>query len=290
MEFKEILREFNIHFETEGRYSRPGWLQFQCPFCMTGSDPNKLYMGFNIAFGYCNCWRCGKHSVTSVLVQAAGMSYASAKKIVEDLDLDKTTATIKRTGKLVLPKGIGELLPVHRKYLRKRGFEPTQLSRLWNVGGIGLAGRLAWRLYIPIYLHGEQVSWTTRSIRKDGMRYISAGLDEESYPHKRLLYGEEYCRHAVIVHEGPTDVWRTGPGAVATMGTGISRGQVRRLSRYLTRAVCFDNEPEAQQRARRLCNELQSFPGETFNVILDAKDAASAEDSEIWELRSKFLT
>lgn len=288
MQFKELLREYNIRYETEGKYSRPGWIQFRCPFCMSGSDPHKLYMGFNLQFGYCNCWRCGKHSIASVISELAGIPFYNAKQLTEGIEIEHRGPVEKLQGKLVLPKAIGPLLPVHKKYLRGRGFDPAEIARLWNVGGIGLSSRFAWRLYIPIYLHGEQVSWTTRATREDGSRYISAGLAEESYPHKSLLYGEEYCRHAVIVHEGPTDVWATGPGAVATMGVLVSRSQVLRLSKYLTRVICFDNEPEAQRRARRLADLLTPFPGETYNVVLDAKDAGSSD--EIWKLREQFLT
>ena len=148
--------------------------------------------------------------------------------------------------------------------------------------------RLPWRLFIPFHIHGEVVSWTTRSIGQNGLRYVSASSDQEKVNHKSILYGEDFCRHAVIVHEGPFDVWRTGPGAVATCGTGFSRSQLLRLSNYPVRVICFDNEKQAQQRATELCDLLEPFPGETIQVTLDAKDAAEASDKEINQLR-RFL-
>ena len=103
--------------------------------------------------------------------------------------------------------------------------------------------------------------------------------------HKELLYGEDYCRGSVIIHEGPTDVWRTGPGAVALLGTGFTDAQVLRLSHYGLRIVCFDSEPAAQRRANKLCSLLDGFPGETINVVLDSKDPGSATPKEIAKLR-----
>jgi hypothetical protein len=192
-------------------------------------------------------------------------------------------------GTLVLPKGIGDFQPAHKRYLQNRGICFESLARLWGVRGIGIHATLPWRLFIPIQFQGRVVSWTTRSISDKGVvRYMSAPADHEAVNHKRILYGEDFCRHAIIVHEGPTDAWRTGPGAVATCGTGFSRSQVLRISKYPIRVICFDNETEAQKRSSHLCDLIESFPGETYNVTLSAKDAAEATEMEIKELR-RFL-
>lgn len=130
------------------------------------------------------------------------------------------------------------------------------------------------------------VSWTTRTIG-NGVRYLSARPEEEKLNHRHLLYGEDLVPgHAIIVHEGPADVWRTGPGAVATFGTGFQRSQILKLSRYPTRVVCFDNEPAAQEMADKLCDLLVPFPGRTINVRLESgKDAADCDEEEIEQLR-----
>jgi hypothetical protein len=191
-------------------------------------------------------------------------------------------------GKLEVPTGILDYLPkVHRQYLIKRGFNPNEIGTLWGVTGIGIHPDLAWRLFIPIYYKGDIVSWTTRLITDttNEIRYRSAKETQERIPHKQLLYGEDYVRTSVIVHEGPTDVWKTGPGAVCTFGTGYKQTQITRLIKYPKRVICFDNEPTAQQRAKKLMNDLSCFPGETCNVLLDAKDAGSATEHEIKQLR-----
>ena len=103
------------------------------------------------------------------------------------------------------------------------------------------------------------------------------------------MYGEDYARHSITIQEGPTDAWNTGPGAVATLGTGYSEAQVNRMVKYPIRAVCFDNNPIAQKRARKLCNDLAVFPGVTSNIKLNSEDAGSATKKEIYKIRKEFL-
>jgi DNA primase len=176
-------------------------------------------------------------------------------------------------------------------YLTQRGLNADNMKTLWGVQGIGHAPRLRWRLFIPIHHHGEIVSWTTRAINpRERQRYISAGASEEAIPHKTLLYGADYARHAIIIHEGPIDVWATGPGAVATCGTAYTEAQLKTMSHYPIRVVCFDADADAQARARVLANALSVYPGSTHNVRLETgKDTAEADWGEVQELRETFL-
>lgn len=174
------------------------------------------------------------------------------------------------------------MMPAHRRYLRGRGFDPDELERLWHLKGIGQASRLSWRIFMPWELHGETVSWTTRTISdSSSLRYLSASEEEEILNHKELLYGEDLVRgHGVGVVEGQPDAWAGGPGFVATGGTSFTRAQVLRMSRYLRVVICFDAEVEAQRRARALQNELSALVPEVFNVVLDYKDLAVAPEKE----------
>ena len=283
MKFNEILREHNVRFETEGKHCRSGWLQFDCPYC-----GGILYMGYNLAGRYLNCWRCGGKNLADALTRLTGMSFGEAKRALEDLASEKVERETP-IGRYREPKGVGALQAPHRRYLKSRGFEPLEIAKLWNVGGIGLTVNLPWRLFIPINQNARPVSWTTRSIAENAeLRYIAASPEEEEIPRLDLLYGVDYCRQVCIVHEGPADVWKTGPGAVATMGAAVSTAQLTRIASFPYRVICFDNEPEAQRRASRLCDALEMFPGETRRAILDAPDPATASPKEVRALR-KFL-
>lgn len=282
MTFQEILREHGVPFVEEGdHHCRPGWLQIVCPYCGRGSG--KYHLGYNLAKGYCSCWKCGSHRSWETLAELTGLPIGQVAKLLGSVDAVRTkTNEYRRRGKLVVPPFVGELQPIHERYLEViRGFDAAELVRLWHIKAIGISTRLSWRIFIPWEHHGEVVSWNTRAISDHvELRYHGASEDEEVLSRKTLLYGEDLVRHGMVAVEGELDAWAIGPGCVATGGTALTRAQIFRMSRFPVRAVCFDNEPAAQKRARALVDELSAFPGETFNIQLDAKDAASAFERE----------
>ncbi len=279
MTFTEILDEFGINYRTEGQHTRAGWVQLDCPYC---NGP--LYLGYHVQRGSLNCWKCGPLRLTNTLVELTGEPWQKCKDWIVTFERDWIKER-KPRGKLQLPKLSG-LLPIHRHYLKSRGFNPDELVRLWGVNGIGMDSKLSWRLFIPITYNEEVVSWTTRSLdQKSNVRYISASNAQESIPHKSLVFGGDYVRLSVIVVEGSFDVFRIGPGTVATMGTSFSTAQIEKLSRIPVRWICFDNEPQAQERARQLAAALEVFPGKTGIVRIDAKDPDSASPREVQSLR-----
>lgn len=294
MTFTDILDQFGVPYLTEGHHHcRPGWVQLDCPFCGKGSG--KYHMGFSIEGGYVSCWRCRGHSLLSTLAEATGEDRDRLRKMLQGLETVRGERKDVR-GTLTLPKGIGDLERIHKTYLRSRGFNVKELRELWGLQGLGMAGRLimpdkrrinlAWRIFIPIKLDGEIVSWTTRAVsEKVDQRYISAPAECEAMNHKELLFGEDHARHAVCCVEGPFDAMRIGPGAVASCGTGFRRAQVARLARYHVRGVCFDNEPDAQRRARELVDMLSPFPGETYLINIDSADPGEATDREVAMIR-----
>jgi len=275
MTFTDILDELGIPYEA----GREGWLDLHCCWC------NRPYLGYNLAHGYFSCWKCGFHHVNETLAEFSGQNYHKIKGYLNTLDRPISQREPVARKSLVVPLGVRDMLPIHRAYLKRRKLPAGRIERLWGVKGIGLASRLAWRLFIPIHYRGQVVSWTTRAIHDSGARYVSASATEESLPHKKLLYGEDYVRHGIICVEGPIDAWAIGPGAVATLGTGFSTEQVHKISKYPLRVVCFDSERGAQDRAHQLVDQLSGFPGRTLNVKLDAKDAADASPKELKALR-----
>lgn len=287
--FSEILTDHGIPYRTEGQGCRPGWVQFQCPFCGGGRDANKLYAGFCIASNAVNCWVCGKHDAAQTLATLTGLSYNECREHLKQLVPATTRAAAAIKRKLIIPPGVKPLGPAHKRYLKERGFDPTALEMVWGLQGIGLAPRLAWRIFIPIVYHGNTVNWTTRTIGDQEPRYISARPEQELVSIKKCLFGEDYVRRAVIVTEGPFDAMRIGQGAVALCGTAVTPAQIKKLAKFPIRVIVLDSEPAAQMRAQQLFSSLEVFSGRTIKVELDAKDPASAPEHEINLLRRSFL-
>jgi len=288
MKFIEILEEHDIPRAPEGHeHSTEGWVQFDCPFC--GRDSHHYHMGYNLRGGFVNCWRCGAHSLASVIREYTTLNYKEVKKICEEIIPENVPIMRENIKGFLQTPTLGPLQDAHIKYLNQRGFDHHMIQKLWQIKATGIAGHLKWRLFIPILHQGRIVSWTTRAIKDNIPRkYQSAEPHQELIPHKNILYGGDYVRHTVIICEGPLDVWAIGPGAVATFGSGFTEQQIMRLLHFPRRIVCYDNEREAQKQAKKLCNAIGAFGGETINITLDSKDPGEAKFGELKKLR-KFL-
>lgn len=279
MSIEELLQDLNVDFLSTGHHHcRPGWVQLRrCPFC--GSD--NYHLGINLSGQFASCWKCGGHHINAVLAKLGARGKA------KQLDRAAFVEERKRT-KLKEPehRHALEISTLHWRYLEKRGFDPLEIVRLWKVEAIGRAPRLGWRIYIPIHFRNVRVSWTTRSIGDlVPQRYVSASFEEESHNHKELVYGIDYCRHSIVIVEGPTDAWAVGPGAGALFGTAFKSAQVALLAKIPRRYVCFDSSTDAQRKAMSLVRQLSLFPGETQNILLDADDPGSASKQELKTLR-----
>jgi len=287
MKFTDILEKYGISYKLAGESEHVSgdWVGVDCPFCQ---DHEEYHLGYHPS-GRLSCWQCGYHNVVEALIALTGEPPWKIRELTGSLETYRNEP--KKRGKLVLPKGIVPLNTLHKNYLKSRGFDPKELASTWGVQGIGLAERFQWRIFIPIHnSQGEMVSWTTRVPTDDpDHRYTGARPSEESIRAKNLLYGEHHARHTIVIVEGPTDAWKVGPGAVAVLGTGFTKAQILRASKYLERIVCFDAETEAQRKAARLCEALGPFPGVVVNVVLDSKDPGSATKREIQTLRRLLI-
>lgn len=283
MNIADFLDQAGVATNTE----RPGWLRLMCPWCgPIGKHSDGLYLGIRVEGTAAFCWRCGPVSLAKTIAEITKRSEKEIWPLIKKARQQVVVPIIKRRGKLKLPKN-GPLLACHRKYLKSRGFDPGQLEALWGIRGIGQHSRYGWRILIPAKLDGEAVSFTTRSIDpNDPARYLTARPEEESYPIKKLLGGEEYVRGSTIVTEGPLKMMAVGPGATCTFGINVTSHQLLRLCKIGKRIFCFDVETKAQEMAKKWCRQLAAFPGETLNVVLETADEVDeAKRSEIKKLR-----
>lgn len=287
MNLAHLLLDHGVPFKQAGEHHhcREGWLNIDCIYC--SPNWNKWRLGLSLNAPAANCWVCGRHSYFDVLKEITNLSYKELREITSFSVLDKNYKP-KTTGRLVLPAGLEKLQRAHRRYLESRRIDPEEAEGIWGCQGIGLSLRLSWRIFIPCLFNQEIISWTTRHIGSSPERYINASPQEEKYPLKDFLLGEELANGSLVVVEGPLDAMRIGPGGAATMGILVTPNQVLRISKYPKRGILFDNDEKAQMKARELVNKLKLFPGETYLLKIKSKDPGEASDKEIKEIR-RFL-
>jgi DNA primase len=162
----------------------------------------------------------------------------------------------------------------HRQYLIRRGFDPDELGKLWNLVGTGPISKLdgldfKHRIIIPIVWDQKEVSFTSRDItNKHPLRYITCPKDRELIHHKEIIYGrQEYWKDIGICVEGPTDVWRLGVNSFATFGIKYIPQQVRIIAKTFKRvAVVYDDDPQAVVQAKKLVADLRFRGVDAFHV------------------------
>ena len=97
---------------------------------------------------------------------------------------------------------------------------------------------------------------------------MSCRSEDEVYPIKKTLYGYDAAvGSSVLVVEGPFDVYRFGPGAVATFGIAWTMEQASLLFPYRNVFIMFDSvikdgvetERKARESAGRLADIVSLF-------------------------------
>ena len=285
MRIEKLLQDYGIPYvtESEHHHASAGWINIHCPFC-TGSK--NFHLGINIYQPMVShCWRCGGHSTASALSRILNISTEKAKNLIQEHA--GPTVTIRKKAEeprvsifpIRFPQPFGPLNKAGKKYLEGRGFEPEKLEKRWKLkqtGPVSFLDRIPYsnRILIPIYWGGEMVSFQSRDITgKAQQRYLACPRKREIIHHKHIVYGKEkeWDKYpALIVVEGVTDVWKLGTAAVATFGVSFTMEQVLALSKIHHKFfIVYDNEPQAQQQARKLAVKLKALGKKVFVETVD---------------------
>jgi len=289
-DIKRFLQEQGLDHTEGGKWSHRGWVQVPCPLCTGHSG---YHGGFNLQHGYYHCYRCGWSPLDKILMAITKANKSTVQGWLKAYDIPASGAHTAHTakswpragqGKLTLPAGLQPCGLKHLGYLQSRGFRPLEIEREWHLQGTGHVGGYKFRIFAPIYLDGVMVSYQCRDITgKQSPPYKSCPTDYEIYHHKHTLYGiDKVVDKMAIIVEGIMDVWKLGPGAVATFGTGFTPEQVRLSSQRLDNIfIMFDQEEEAGRQGEKLANQLEGLGKQV--TILDnygAPDPALLEDIE----------
>lgn len=263
IDFKRLFDQAKI----PTRNTSKNWVNCNCPFCKNPSDTH-FNGGFNVLSPRFNCWRCGSNSYYDALSLLLNIPihqvshYLDSYKFVAS-ESEKRKAMAER---LDLP-GF-RLNDNERQYLINRGYDVGYLLNKFHIRGGGIIGDWAYRIIVPIYVNKVLVSWTGRSILDRKMidelkipRYKNLSIENSVINPKDTFFNlDNSDGDSVILVEGPFDVMKMGTHTICSLGTSMTREQELLLkTRYKKIFICFDNEPSAQDKGRKVGQNLSAI-------------------------------
>ncbi len=273
-DLREYLQSVGVDYWEAGspNISR-GWVGIECVYC----DDTHNHLGIRLDYKNFTCWLCKAGGSLLTLIQdLENVTYRVAKRRVDEyqsatpMEAD-VPERLQNVGQSILPFGCGNLYKAHRVYLRKRRFDPERLEAEWGVRSARpIAGKeWAYRIIIPVQLEGRTMTWVGLDhTGSKQTKYKAASLAESFMPTGELVYGADKAGKRVVVVEGIADVWRVGPGAVATFGMGITTARMQLLRNLEAEQyfVMYDAEARAQENAQALAFAL-GIGGRKVEVI-----------------------
>lgn len=220
---------------------------------------------------YYHCWKCGGHDFKQTLSLVTNIPKNQIDELIEqyagrNVVLNKLNKRQAKAIKLTLPTET--LIPMEREYLRRRNFNPKYLHEKYKIVGGGLTGKWKYRIIIPLILNGKIVSWTGRSILSLAKqkelnipRYKNLSIEESVIDPKSVLYNLDNCKKEVaVLTEGAFDVMRMGDDFFCSFGTELKQSQIAMIkTRFKKVFIMFDNEKEAQEKARKFGLQISSI-------------------------------
>lgn len=298
--FIQFAADHHIPIAREGEHhhAHRGWVQTHCPFCAGGRGG--FHLGFKLSEGYFNCWRCGYHRISDAIRVWCRLPDEKAKEVRWKYDDGRHSnsgndaPTSARRPKVPKPLGLDAVSHKHLKYLREeRGFKhPQEIVEEWDLKGTTNSTRgWSWRLVAPVHNEiGDIVAYVGRSIFDVKPKWRMTENDHCAEPPEDLVYGIHKAKgDAVIIVEGPGDVWKMGPGTVATLSIDWREHQAHKLRQYKKRFIMFDPDEQAQKRAMQLAEWLSYFPGETEVIYGLDKEPGDMQEKEARKLHAELL-
>lgn len=267
LDIQTLLGDFGIPFWTSGKNVSHGWTTITCPLC----DDRSNHGGFSpTGYGY-TCFKCGKHSIYSVLSQVITEKNLSAiiNQYSNDLFVAKKLNR-ERAAKVIWPPENAVKMPsIHAEYLHKRGFNPKQIRELFDIKFCYQIGKFKYRIIIPIYQNRRLVTYVGRDVTGlSKLPYMNLAERLSVLPAKECIYNLDNVSKVAIITEGIFDSWRFGVHGVSPLGIQFTTMQTGLLASRLDKAfVFFDNEPQAQQKALEL-GEILAFQGVSVENIV----------------------
>jgi len=240
-------------------------------------------LGFTADGKMSSCYRCGLHYVDDSIAKVLKIPLNAAKSLLVSymgIHSVKPTEKVAKTNakQHKLPDCVTKLTNAHKKYLTGRNFDADKLEKEWGLmstGPISMLDHINYghRILAPVFWGGERVTFQTRDATgKSRVKYMACPEEREIMKHKHILYRhnqrDSFTKMDVgICVEGITDVWRFGKISFGTFGIEYTNQQVRWIAKLYKRVgVCFDDEPQAVQKANDLVGDLKFRGVKAFRI------------------------
>lgn len=286
-DFIKLFTDYKIDYTTK---RNRGWVNVECVYCTSSS--HSKHLGFNLADGHCTCWKCGGHQATPTLARLLAIPSGEVADVLAQYEsrnyvLNHLNKRIPQARHLELPTDT--FTPAERKYLLSRNFSPRYLHEKYGVVGGGIAGEWKYRIIIPLVIKGKIVSWTGRTIlskeKADKLkipRYKNLSIEQSCVNPKTSLFNLDNCnKSSVILTEGAFDVMRLGDNSMCCFGSALTEEQIAVIAgRFEKVFILFDNEPEAQEKARKYGLQIASM-GVEVEVVNAYEDFNKNDGGEL---------
>lgn len=249
---------------------RRGWLKgpyFSCPFC---GREGKL--GVNPSTDFYHCFRCNSKGnlLDLVLILERLETFNEGLKVLEQYKdsgyrIKEERVELKQLAPMILPEGFrllnqgtSQIAKSARAYIKGRGFDPNQLSKLgW---GYSTDEKHFGYLIIPYYKDRKIIYYNARNFLSTGPRYLNPDIEESSLGKSQILYNEEalYMYKSVYLCEGVFNAITLSQNrGICTAGKFVSSYQENKIIKSPVERIilCLDGDAieQAIQLALKLC-------------------------------------
>ena len=304
-----LLESIPVSVATSGKNVTEGWVNTNCPHCY---DPS-THLGVNLTSKMYSCWICrNTGSIFNLIKLLTGFDNKTVGRLIREHTKDGFSYYFPETTRervkleIELPTRLHDKpLRIHKEYLVKRGFRHKELEIYFGIkysGQIssflksdGKRSNFSYRIVIPIYMNKKLVNFTARDVTNSAReKYKNCPNDDAVFHTKDCIYGYDLVgkgssKNVAVVVEGPTDVWRIGPGALGIFGLKYTENQIKALyKKELERVyLIFDKEEKAQKIAEKFAKEIGTFIPEVF--IIEPEDSDSDDPGSMSKKQLKEL-
>lgn len=288
-----------IEYWEHGKNVTRGWTNIMCPFPDCSDSSNHCGISPTRFF---HCWACGRKGIVTKLVQAIEeCSWAQANASVEKYqeEISDVVKDIRRTEKTrnkgpttsIKHRKYVDLIPgFHKNYLRGRNFNPEQIISQYKLKAIHDLENRHWkfRLVAPIFLNRKIMNLIGLDITKNPDRepYMALSNEDAILPLKHLLYNLDNAKgDSVVLVEGITDVWRMGPGFVASFGNVLTVEQMQLLVSKNFKKYYIFYDATAIKNSERVANQFSGLPGKVEIIELSEGDPCDLSELQVYDLR-----